>query len=39
MRCGKAANMLGTGHGEGKCNPNPEYVALLVKLNDGKGTN
>ena len=33
MRCGKTTNMLGSGHGENKCDSNPELVAQLVKLN------
>jgi hypothetical protein len=33
QRCGKSTNMYASGHGEGKCEPNPEYVALLNKLN------
>ena len=32
-RCGKSCNMVGTGHGEGKCEPNPELVNQLIKAN------
>ena len=31
--CGKTCNMYGTGHGPGKCEPNPEYVKALIKAN------
>ena len=33
MRCGKSANMYGTGHGDGLCQPDPEYVKRLNELN------
>lgn len=32
-RCGGTINMVGSGHGEGKCEPNPEYVKKLMELN------
>lgn len=32
-RCGQVCNMYVTGHGEGKCEPNPELVAKLIELN------
>lgn len=31
--CGKSCNMVGTGHGPGKCEPNPEYVKALIEAN------
>lgn len=31
--CGQSCNMYGTGHGPGKCEPNPEYVKVLKELN------
>ncbi len=31
--CGQVTNMVGTGHGEGKCAPNPELVTELKRLN------
>ena len=31
--CGKSVNMVGSGHGPGKCEPNPEYVKQLKELN------
>jgi hypothetical protein len=35
MRCGDGGvNMYATGHGPGKCEPNPELVAVLRKLNN-----
>ena len=33
--CGMHCNMVGTGHGPGVCEPNPELVAELIKLNSG----
>jgi hypothetical protein len=33
MRCGGVCNMYATGHGEGKCEPNPELVADWKELN------
>lgn len=32
-RCGLTCNMMATGHGEGKCEPNPERVKVLLELN------
>lgn len=34
--CGKPTNMYGTGHGHGKCEPNPLYVQKLMELNKEK---
>jgi len=34
--CGKGCNMVGSGHGPGKCEPNPTYVAELRELNKRK---
>lgn len=31
--CGGGCNMYATGHGPGKCEPNPELVAQLSELN------
>ena len=31
--CGQSCNMVGTGHGEGKCVPNPYLVKVLIELN------
>lgn len=31
--CGHVTNMMGTGHGLGKCTPNPALVAKLNELN------
>lgn len=31
--CGKTCNMYATGHGTGKCTPNPALVARLNELN------
>ena len=37
-RCGAAGmNMYGTGHGEGKCEPNPELVKQLQAANPAPG--
>jgi len=33
--CGQSCNMVGTGHGEGKCVPNPNLVKTLTYLNRG----
>lgn len=33
FRCGDVTNMVASGHGEGKCEPNPELVRQLVELN------
>lgn len=33
MRCGQSVNMVASGHGPGKCEPNPAYVAQLNELN------
>lgn len=33
LTCGMHTNMFGTGHGDGKCEPNPTLVAELIKLN------
>lgn len=33
--CGQSCNMVGTGHGEGKCVPNPDLVKTLIYLNRG----
>lgn len=33
LRCGKTTNMVGSGHGPGKCEPNPELVEKLRKAN------
>ena len=35
-RCGEVTNMVGTGHGEGKCTPNLKLVEQLIKLNRRK---
>lgn len=32
-RCGQTTNMVGSGHGEGKCESNPDYVKKLIELN------
>lgn len=34
LTCGEVCNMVGTGHGEGKCVPNPTLVKTLEILND-----
>ncbi len=31
--CGEPCNMVGSGHGPGKCEPNPEYVKKLREAN------
>lgn len=31
--CGMHCNMVGTGHGPGLCNPNPQLVKQLIELN------
>jgi hypothetical protein len=36
MTCGQSTNMVASGHGDGKCKPNPEYVKQLVELNRKK---
>lgn len=34
LRCGgNGVNMYGSGHGEGKCEPQPKLVKELVELN------
>jgi hypothetical protein len=33
MRCGMPANMVGTNHGPGKCQPDPDLVERLNELN------
>ena len=35
-RCGKTCNMVGSGHGEGNCEPNPRLVLALRRLNSGE---
>lgn len=36
MTCGGVCNMYATGHGDGKCEPNPDLVAALRSLNEGE---
>jgi hypothetical protein len=33
FRCGQSCNMYAIGHGDGKCEPNPELVKELMELN------
>lgn len=37
MTCGETTNMMGTGHGAGKCEANPTLVKQLNRANPAPG--
>lgn len=37
MNCGNTTNMVGTGHGDGKCEANPTLVKQLNRANPAPG--